>query len=116
MNQNRPKAKSMTPGPISAEEACQVIGIKRADLDALINSGVITPHGWSSNQPIFDYAKLGDSIWELTKTFPELNPFLDARKAAPGNLTARCAISNNWPDIAPGLRVIAMLSKNTSQS
>lgn len=112
MNYNKPKAKSMTPGPISAEEACQVIGIKRADLDALINSGNLTPHGWSSNQPTFDHFKLGDTIGQLTKIFPDLNPFLDARKESPGNLVARCAIANHWPNIANALRVRAMHSKS----
>lgn len=112
MNYNKPKAKRMTPGPISAEEACQVIGIKRADLDDLITSGNLTPHGWSSNQPTFDYAKLGNSIGELMKTFPSLNPFLEEKKAIPGNIVARCAITNHWPNIANDLRVRAMLSKS----
>ena len=105
------KQKTRIRGPISAEEACQVIGIKRADLDALITSGNLTPHGWSSNQPTFDYAKLGNSIGELMKTFPSLNPFLEEKKAIPGNIVARCAITNHWPNIANDLRVRAIQSK-----
>lgn len=106
----------MKPDPISVSELAQITGISASNLHALIDTGNLSPHAEKMGRPTFDYDRLDETLTTIFNRLPKTNPFREENKGVVGSMTAKCAITAHFPEVAAALRVDALSNKIQSLS